>query len=406
MHRRSALIATAAMLASPLLGSRVRAQQAPPPVKLGVLEDMAGPTSYLNGQGSVDATQLAVDDFGGKVIGRPIVVISADHQQKPAVGAAIARRWLDQDGVDVLLDVPNSDIALAVDQVIAEKKKLAIFVGAVTDRISEQDCNPYAMQWGLDTYADAQTVRPLIKAGFNTFFFLTSDYVFGHTLETAARTAIASAGGKVLGSVTIPLETTDYSSFLVQAQASGAKVVALLISGGSRLVTAFKQAREFGLADADHKVTSLHIYTEDVHTLGLQATQGLEAVVPFYWDRDAQSRDFSERYRKRFGHLPSELHAGTYSAALNYLRAVQKAGTTDADKVRAAMAEIKINDVYAVNAKLLPNGRLIHDLFLVQVKTPAESKYPWDYFKILETIPAEEAFRPISQSVCPMLKHT
>jgi branched-chain amino acid transport system substrate-binding protein len=393
------------MLATPLLGSRARAQ-AKTPVKLGLLEDMSGATSYLNGQGSVDAAQMAADDFGGTVIGRPITVVSADHQQKPAVGAAIARRWLDQDGVDVLLDVPNSDIALAVDQVVLEKKKMAIFVGAVTDQISEQDCNPYCMQWGLDTYADSQTVRPLIKSGFNTFFFLTSDYVFGNTLEHAARSAIASAGGKVLGGVTIPLETTDYSSFLVQAQASGAKVVALLISGGSRLVTAFKQAREFGLADAHHKVTSLHIYTEDVHTLGLQATQGLLAVVPFYWDRNAESREFSERYKKRFGHLPSELHAGTYSAALNYLRAVQKAGTTDSLKVRAALAEIPINDVYAVNAKLLPNGRLIHDLFLVQVKTPAESKYPWDFFNILETIPAAEAFRPISQSVCPMLKHT
>ncbi|MBV9785462.1 MAG: ABC transporter substrate-binding protein [Acidisphaera sp.] len=393
-----ALIALGCLLAGSALAQ-------PAPVKLGVLEDMAGPTSYLNGQGSVDAAQLAADDFGGKVIGRPIVVMSADHQQKPAVGAAIARRWIDEQGVDVLLDIPNSDIALAVDQVIAEKHRLAIFVGAVTDRISEQDCNPYAMQWGLDTYADSQTVRPLIKSGFDSFFFLTSDYVFGHTLEDAARSAIAAAGGKVLGSVTIPLETTDYSSFLVQAQASGAKVVALLISGGSRLVTAFKQAREFGLSDASHKVTSLHIYTEDVHTLGLPATQGLEAVVPFYWNRDAASRAFSERYKARFGHLPSELHAGVYSATLAYLKGVEKAGTTDAAKVRAAMAEITIDDVYAQHATLLANGRLIHDLYLVQVKTPAESKDPWDYFNLVATIPAAEAFRPLSQSLCPLVKH-
>jgi branched-chain amino acid transport system substrate-binding protein len=381
------------------------AQTAAAPVKIGVLEDMAGPVSYLAGQGGVDAVKMAVDDFGGKVLGRPVEVVSGDHQAKPSVGAAIARRWLDEDGVEVIIDVPTSDIALAVNQIIAEKKKLAIFVGAVTDRLVEQDCNPYTMQWGLDTYADAHTVLPMIESGFNTFYFVTSDYVFGHTLEQAARAAIAKAGGKVVGSVTVPLETTDYSSFLVQAQSSGAKVIALLISGGSKLVTAFKQAREFGLMDAQHKVTSLHIYTEDVNALGLAATQGIEAIVPFYWDRDKTSRDFSARYKARTGHLPSELQAGDYSAALSYLKAVAKAGTTDALAVRKAMGEITIDDVYATHASLLANGRMIHDLYLVRVKTPAESKYPWDFFAPVATIPAAAAFRPIAESTCPLVHH-
>jgi len=374
------------------------------PVRLGVMENMAGATAYLNGPGSVEAAKMAAEDFGGKVLGRPIEVLSGDHQDKPSVGALIARRWFDEDGVDIILDVPTSDVALAVNHIAGEKKKLVIFVGGVTDQLVEQDCNGYGMQWGLNTYADAQVVVPMIESGYDTFFFVTSDYVFGHTLEASARDAILKHGGKVLGSVSVPLATTDYASFLLQAQASGAKVIALLISGGDRLVTAFKEAREFGLSDESHKVTSLHIYTNDVNILGLQQTQGLEAIVAYDWNRDDASRAFAKRFQDRVHTMPSENHAGVYSAAMTYLKAVQLAGTTDTDKVLQALHTMKIDDFYARNSTLLANGRLAHDMYIVQVKSPEESKMPWDNFKILATLPGDQAFLPISESKCPLVK--
>ncbi|MFI4978906.1 MAG: ABC transporter substrate-binding protein [Nevskiales bacterium] len=398
-------LATALASALFCLSLPAAAQDANKPVRLGVMENMAGATAYLNGPGSVEAAKMAVEDFGGKVLGRPIEVLAADHQDKPAVGALIARRWFDENGVDIILDVPTSDVALAVNRIVAEKKKLAIFVGGVTDQLVEQECTGYGLQWGLNTYADAQVVVPMIKSGSDSFFFVTSDYVFGHTLESSARAAILKHGGKVLGSVSVPLETTDYASFLLQAQASGAKVIALLISGGDRLVTAFKEAREFGLSDAQHKVTSLHIYSNDVNILGLEQTQGLQAIVAYDWDRDDASRAFAKRFQARMHAMPSENHAGVYSATLTYLKAVQLAGSTDTDKVRQALQTMKIDDFYARNSTLLANGRLAHDMYIVQVKSPAESKYPWDYFKILATLPGDQAFLPMTESKCPLVKH-
>lgn len=398
MGRRPLWVLPAILLT--LLGTAAAAE----PVKLGVLTDMSGPFSDLSGRGSVEAAKLAADEFGSKVLGQPIEVVFADHQQKPEIGLAIARKWLDEEKVDVILDVPNSGIALAVNSLVKEKNRIAIYASAATDRLTEDSCNGHGLHWPTDTYAQTQgAARALIQQGIDTWFLLVADYAYGHSMEAAMRNAVTQNGGKIVGGVRHPLATLDFSSYLLQAQGTGAKIIALA-SGGDATVNAIKQGREFGLDRAGIRLASLLTYITDVHSLGLETMQGLQYVVPFYWDMDEKTRDFSKRFEARLGKKPGEAQSGVYSGVLHYLKAVQAAGTKDAKAVLAKMMEMPVEDAVTRNGRLRPNGRMVHDMFLVRVKKPSESKAPWDYYAIESTIPAEKAFRPLSESNCPLVK--
>ena len=374
------------------------------PVKLGVLTDMSGPFSDLSGRGSVEAAKLAAEDFGGKVLGQPIEVIFADHQHKPEIGLNIARQWLDQGGVDVILDVPNSGIALAVNSLVKEKNRIAIYASAATDRLTEDSCNGHGLHWPTDTYAQTQgAARALIQQGIDRWFLLVADYAYGHSMEKAMQEAVTKNGGKIVGGVRHPLASLDFSSDLLQAQGTGAKIIALA-SGGDATVNAIKQGREFGLDKAGIRLASLLTYITDVHSLGLETMQGLQFVVPYYWDMDDKTRDFAKRFEARVGKKPGEAQSGVYSGVLHYLKAVQAAGTKDTAKVLAKMMELPVEDAVTRGGALRPNGRMVHDMYLARVKKPAESKAPWDYYAIEATIPAERAFRPLSESACPLVK--
>ncbi|NLD68007.1 MAG: ABC transporter substrate-binding protein [Limnobacter sp.] len=373
-------------------------------VTLGVLTDMSGTFSDLSGAGSVEAARLAIEDFGGSVLGEKIELVSADHQHKPEVGLNIARQWLDRDGVDVILDVPNSGIALAVANLVKEKNRIAIYASAATDRLTEDSCTGSGLHWTFDTYSQTQAAaQALIGRGLDKWFLLVADYAYGHSMEKAMREAVTEHKGTIVGAVRHPLATMDFSSFLLQAQGSKANVVALA-SGGNDTITAIKQGREFGLQDSGIRMTSLLTFITDIHALGLQDMQGLQFMVPYYWDMDDKSREFAKRFFERMDKMPGEAQAGVYSGVLHYLKAVQAVGSKDPQKVLEKMREMPVEDMFSRNGKLLPNGRMIHDMYLVEVKSPAESKYPWDYYKILATVPAEQAFRKLSESACPLTK--
>lgn len=374
------------------------------PVRLGVLTDMSGPFSDLSGKGSVEAARLAIEDFGGSVLGEKIELVFADHQQKPDIGLNIARQWLDQGNVDVILDVPNSGIALAVQTLVKEKNKIAIYASAATDRLTEDSCTGNGLHWTFDTYSQTRGAsRAMIQQGIDTWFLLVADYAYGHSMEQSMREAIPANGGKIVGSVRHPLATMDFSSYLLQAQGTGAKMIALA-SGGDVTVNVIKQGREFGLDRTGTRLASLLTFLTDVHSLGLETMQGLQFAVPFYWDMDEKTRAFSKRFEERTGKKPGEAQSGVYSGVLHYLKAVQAVGGKDTVKVLEKMREMPVEDMFSRNGKLLPNGRMIHDMYLVQVKKPAESKAPWDYYSIVSTIPADKAFRPLSESACPLTK--
>ena len=373
-------------------------------VKLGVLTDMSGVFSDLSGAGSVEAARLAVEELGGSVLGEKIEVVFADHQHKPEVALNIARQWFDTEGVDVILDVPNSAIALGVNSLLKEKNKIAIYASAETDRLTEDSCNGHGLHWTFDTYSQTQgAAQALIQNGYDTWFFLVADYAYGHSMEKSMREAVAAHGGKIVGGVRHPLNTMDFSSFLLQAQATKAKIVALA-SGGNDTVNAIKQGREFGLQQGGQKMTSLLTFITDIHALGLDQMQGLQFVVPYYWDRDEKSRAFGKRYFERMKKMPGEAQSGVYSGVLHYLKAVAAVGTKDPQKVLAKMRETPVEDAFSRNGKLLPNGRMVHDMYLVEVKKPEESKYPWDYYRVVSTIPADKAFRRLADSQCALTK--
>jgi branched-chain amino acid transport system substrate-binding protein len=394
----------AALAGAVLWMGAAMAQGAEGPVKFGVLTDMSGTFSDLSGAGSVEAARLAIEDFGGSVLGRKIELVQADHQHKPEVGLAIAREWYDVGGVDVILDVPNSGIALAVANLAKDKKKLAIFASAATDRLTEDSCTGYGLHWTFDTYSQTNgAARALIQKGYDTWFMLVADYAYGHAMDAAMREAVTRNGGKVVGGVKHPLNTQDFSSFLLQAQATKAKMVALA-SGGNDTINAIKQGNEFGLDRQGQRLASLLTFITEVHSLGLQQMRGLQFVVPYYWDMDEQTRGFAKRFFERMKKMPGEAQSGVYSAVLQYLKAVQAVGSKDADKVRAKMMEMPIDDLFARNGRLLPNGRLVHDMYLIEVKAPEQSKYAWDYYKILATIPAAQAFHSIDETKCPLVK--
>ena len=377
-------------------------------VKLGVLTDMTGYYSDLAGPGSALAAKMAAADFGGKVAGKPIEVIAADHQLKADVASNTARKWIDEQQVDAVVDLVSSSTALAVMPIVNEKKRVALLSGPGTTAITGDKCNPYTVHYTYNNWAMANgTGREVVEQGGKTWFFITADYAFGKSLEEDTAAVVKASGGKVLGSVRHPSPgTTDFSSYVLQAQSSGAQIVGLA-NAGADTVNAIKAANEYGLTKSQ-KLAGLLIFLSEVHSLGLQTAQGLYATTAFYWDRDEESRKWAKRFQSHPDNkkktMPTMVHAGVYSAVMHYLEAVKAAGTDDADTVMAKMRELPVNDFFAKNGRIGPDGLHRHDMYLVQVKTPAESKGPWDYYKILKTIPAAQAFPTVEAQKCQVKK--
>jgi branched-chain amino acid transport system substrate-binding protein len=372
-------------------------------VKIGILNDQSGVYADYGGKYSVEAARMAIEDFGGEVLGHKVELVTADHQNKPDLAVSIARRWYDADGVDMITELTTSTVALAVQELSNEKKKIDIVVGAATSRITGDACTPYGFHWAFDNRALAVgTGGALVKAGGDTWFFLTADYAFGHALEKDTSEIVTHAGGKVVGSVRVPLNSSDFSSFLLQAQSSKAKIVGLA-NAGQDTTHSINQAAEFGIFRQGQKLAGLLITLSEVHGLGLDAAQGLVLTEGFYWDHDDQSRAFSERFFKRTERMPSMIHAGTYSATLSYLKAVKAAGTKDTEAVAKKLKELPVDDAFA-KGKVLTNGRMVHDMYLFEVKNPSESKKPWDYYKQLAVVPGDQAFFAAKESGCPLTK--
>jgi branched-chain amino acid transport system substrate-binding protein len=371
-------------------------------VKIGVLNDQSGLYADLGGSGTVVAARMAVEDAGGSVLGKPIEIVFADHQNKSDIGASIARQWFEIGKVDMAIGFDNSAVALAVEQLAAEHNRIAIAGAVGSTAFTGKSCTATEASWIYDSYAlTTSLAKAIVAEGRDTWFFITVDYTFGHSLEADATSAVQAAGGKVLGSVRHPLNTADFSSYLLQAQASGAKVVAFA-NGGGDMVNAIKQANEFGLTK-NQTMATLLVFLSDVHSMQLQAAQGLKFVTGFYWDRDDATRAWSKRFFERQGKMPTQVQASTYSAVRHYLTAIAAAGTDEAKVVMAKMRQMPVNDFYVRNGRLREDGRLVHDMYFAQVKTPAESIGPWDYYKILATIPGDQAFRPLAEGGCPLV---
>ncbi|WP_375776343.1 ABC transporter substrate-binding protein [Bradyrhizobium sp. ma5] len=380
------------------------AKAGPDAVTIGVLNDLSGVYSDLGGPGSVAAAEIAVEEFGPTVTGKPIKLMSGDHQNKADVGSQLARRWFDVDHVDMVIDFPNSGVALAVQEVARAKKKIAIYSTAATMDLTGKACSPTGFQWTYDNYSNAAGVASaLVKKGFDTWYFLTVDYAFGLSLEAEASKAVKAAGGKVVGAARHPLNTPDFSSFLLQAQSSKAKVIAFANAGGDT-VNAVKQANEFQIVQGGQTIVTPVTFITDVHSLGLQVAQGLTFVTGYYWDLNDQTRAFAEKFYKKRKAMPTMAQAGVYSGVLHYLKAVKEAGTDDGMAVAEKMRELPVRDAFTQTGSVRADGRMIHDMYLVEVKKPSESKAPWDYYKVLATIPAAEAFKPLAESECPLVK--
>jgi branched-chain amino acid transport system substrate-binding protein len=397
------MTAASALAAALLSSSSASAQISDDAVKIGVLTDMNGPAATATGQGSVTSAQMAVEDFGGKVLGKPIVVIVGDHQDKPDIGAGMARRWYDTEQVDLIVDVPVSAVGLAVQNIANEKKRMFIAHSTGTADFHGKFCSPYAMQWVFDTRALAVgTAQEVVKRGGDTWFFITDDYAFGHSLERDASAVILKNGGKVLGSVRPPFATPDLSSFILQAQASKAKIVGIA-GGPPNNMNEIKTAGEFGLLKGGQQMAGLLALITDVHALGLPVAQGLLLTTSFYWDMDDKTREWSKRFFAKMNRMPTMWQAGVYSSVMHYLNAIKESGTDEPLKVAAKMREKPIEDFFARNGRLREDNLMVHDLMLVQVKKPEESKYPWDYYTILAKISGEDAFGP-PDPACPLVK--
>ena len=394
-------LATAAALA--LLSTTAHAQLSDDIVKIGVLTDMNGPASTPSGQGSVTAAQMAVDAFGGTVLGKPITVIVGDHQLKSDIGASIARRWYDVEQVDLIVDVPVSAVGLAVQNVANDKKKLFITHSTGSADFHGKFCSPYTMQWVFDTRALATgTAQEVVKRGGDSWFFIADDYAFGQALERDASAVVTRLGGKVLGAVRPPFATSDLSSFVLQAQASKAKIIGIA-AGPPNNMNEIKTGGEFGVFKGGQQMAALLALITDVHSLGLPTAQGLLLTTSFYWDMDDKTREWSKRYFAKMNRMPTMWQAGVYSSVMVYLNAIKDAGTDEPLKVAAKMREKPIEDFFARNGTLREDGLMVHDLMLVQVKTPEQSKYPWDYYEVLAKISGAEAFGP-PDPACPLVK--
>lgn len=394
--------ALAALLACGLFGGTALAQNQA--VKIGVLDDMSGPYAENTGPGDVAAARFAIADFGGSVLGKPIELVSADFQSKVDVGVGIAKRWYDDENVDLILGIPNSAIALALVKVAEEKNRIVMPTAAATSDLTGKACTGHSIHWIYDTYGQSKTiVTALSKQGGDSWYFITVDYAFGLAVESDATSFIKAAGGKVLGSARHPLNTQDFSSFVLQAQSSKAKGL-MFANGGNDIINGVKQAAEFGLVKQGVRISAPLMQFPDVHGVGLKIAQGLLMASPFYWDMNPDARAFSDRFTKQIGRPPSFIQAGTYGAVLHYLKAVQAAGTDEAKAVMAQMRKLPINDFMTKDGKVREDGRVIRDMYLMQVKTPEESKGPWDLAKIIATVPGDEAFRPLSDGACPLVK--
>ena len=374
-------------------------------VKIGLILDMSGLYSDITGPNLVTAVKMAVDDFGGKVLGKPIEVLAADHQNKADIAASKAREWYDTEKLDAVLDVAASAPALAVATVAKEKNKIAVFTSPGASRLTNEACTPVTIHYTYDTYALANvTGKAVVQNGGDTWFFLVADYAFGSVLEKDTSDVVKAGGGKVLGSVRHPLSASDFSSYMLKAQGSGAKIIGLANAGGDT-INAIKAAKEFGLtASGKQSLAGLLMFINDVHSLGLAATQGMMLSAGWYWDLNPETRAWAKRFFEKTKKMPNMAQAGAYSATLHYLNAVKAAGTDATEPVMAKMKATPINDMFAKNGRIREDGRMVHDMYLFQVKKQAESKYPWDYYALKGTVPADQAFTPLASSACPLVK--
>jgi len=379
------------------------AQSADGAIRIGILNDQSGPYADFGGKTSVEAARMAVEDVGGKVLGRPIEIIVGDHQNKPDVASGIVRRWFDVDGVGAVADLTNSGVALAVQQIAREQGKITLFTGPATTRLTNEDCSPTGFHWAFDTYSQAVgTARAVVAEGGKSWFLLVADYAFGHQLANDLNKVVKASGGTVVGEVRHPLNTSDFSSFLLQAQSSKAQIVGLA-NAGADTINSVKQAAEYQIAERGQRLAALVVVISDVHALGLATAHGLVFTTAFYWDLNDATRAWSKRFFDRTGRMPGMVQAGTYSSVLHYLKAVAAAGAADGKTVAAKMREMPVDDFFA-EGRIREDGRMVHDMYLVEVKAPNESKAPWDYYKVLRRIPAEEAAQPLSESKCSLVK--
>ena len=392
-----------ALVAAMALGTVAAASaQGTGPIKIGIITDMSSLYADIDGPAGAEMVKWAVQDFGGKVLNRPIEVLSADHQNKADVASSKAREWIDKDGLQMLIGGTNSGTALAMSKVTTEKKRPFIAIGPGSARLTNEDCSPYTVHYAYDTVALAKVAgSALVKAGNKSWYFLTADYAFGYSLEGDASTVVKANGGTVAGTVRHPLNASDFSSFLLQAQSSKAQILALANAGGD-FTNAMKAAKEFGIGKT-MKVAGLLVFINDVHSLGLANTEGLQLADSWYWNQDDASRKFAKRFFDKYKRMPSSLQAADYSATMNYLKAVQTAGTTDSDKVMSTLKGMKIDDFYN-KGQIRADGRMIHDMYLFQVKSQKESTTPWDYYKTIAKVPGDQAFTTVAESKCSLIK--
>jgi branched-chain amino acid transport system substrate-binding protein len=402
LKRKAAALAVSTIAGIGLAGPAA-AQISDDTIKIGLITDMSGLYADIDGTGGVEAIKMAIADFGGQLNGKKIEFVYADHQNKADIAASKAREWFDKEGLDMLIAGTNSGTNLAMAKVAAEKKKPYIAIGGASARLTNEDCTPYTVHYAYDTIALAKgTGSAIVKQGGKTWFFLTADYAFGASLEHDTAEVVKANGGKVLGSVRHPLSASDFSSFLLQAQASKAQILGLANAGGDT-INSIKAANEFGITKT-MKLAGLLMFINDVHSLGLNLTKGMYLTAGWYWDLNDDTRKWGRRYFDKMKKMPSMLQAADYSATMFYLNAVKAAGTDDADKVMAQMRKTKVNDFFAKNGTIRPDGRMVHDMYLMEVKQPSESKYPWDYYRVAQTIPGEQAFATKAESKCSLWK--
>lgn len=392
-----------AILASSLIAATAQAQISNNEIRIGYLADMSGTYRDLSGPGGLEALKMAVEDFGGTVDGKKIVLFNADDLNKPDVGANTVRQWIDERNVDMVTGLVASSVVLAASKVVEQGGKLALISGAAASSLTNEHCSPNHIHWTYDTFALANgTANAVLKDGGKSWYILTADYAFGHSMEADIKKVVQAEGGSVVGAVRHPFPSSDFSSYILQAQGSGADVVALA-NAGADTVNSLKTASEFGVTQAGQRLAGMVVFLNDIHAMGLEVTQGLMLTTGWYWDMNEETRAWAERYQKRVGSKPTMVHAGIYSATTHYLNAVKQTGSDDTATVRAQMAKTPVNDMFAKNGRIREDGRMVHDMYLVKVKTPAESKGEWDLYQMVRTIPGDEAFRPLAESQCKLV---
>ncbi|WP_027589063.1 ABC transporter substrate-binding protein [Pseudomonas sp. RL] len=392
-----------AILASSLIAAAAQAQISNNEIRIGYLADMSGTYRDLSGPGGLEALKMAVEDFGGTVDGKKIVLFNADDLNKPDVGANTVRQWIDERNVDMVTGLVASSVVLAASKVVEQGGKLALISGAAASSLTNEHCSPNHIHWTYDTFALANgTANAVLKDGGKSWYILTADYAFGHSMETDIKKVVQAEGGSVVGAVRHPFPSSDFSSYILQAQGSGADVVALA-NAGADTVNSLKTASEFGVTQSGQRLAGMVVFLNDIHAMGLDVTQGLMLTTGWYWDMNEETRAWAERYQKRVGSKPTMVHAGIYSATTHYLNAVKQTGSDDTATVRAQMAKTPVNDMFAKNGRIREDGRMVHDMYLVKVKTPAESKGEWDLYQMVRTIPGDEAFRPLAESQCKLV---